>query len=74
LTESGGLRFEVFQDTVGHLEELKWQWKLVGAEGVVCYSGETFDKESDARSHISKNRGRLKAASFSKVVTLDADS
>ena len=69
----GGLRFEVYP--VGSEAYVAyWQWRLVGKDGAVCTSAETFDNETAARSNIAKNKGRLKASGYAKVVTINGES
>ena len=67
-----GLRFEVYP--VGSEAYVAyWQWRLVGKDGVVCISAETFDNETMARSDIAKNKGRMKASGYAKVITIDTE-
>lgn len=68
--ERGGLRFEVYE--TGDQFTKYWRWRLVGKDGSVCVSAEDFANETMARSHIAKNKGRLKASGYAKVVTIDA--
>jgi hypothetical protein len=60
-----GLRFEVYEE-----EPRVWAWSLVGKDGAVAVSAEYFSTEKEARSDISENRGRLKAAGTAKVYTV----
>lgn len=67
-----GLRFEVKPAiATGNGEYLAWGWELVGAEGVIAISPVRFESEKDARSHISKNRGRFTAAKRAKVLSVE---
>lgn len=69
-TERKGLRFEV-EDELVFDGEPSWSWTLIGADGPVCCSVENFWTEEEARSHIAASKGRMKAARFAKVVTVD---
>jgi hypothetical protein len=68
-----GLRFEVFGEYYDAPPKnarnigFGFRWRLVGADGEVAVSPEHFTTVEEARSHIAANRGRLKAASRSKV-------
>lgn len=73
-TERKGLRFEVETTNpggVGDFLEPHWFWVLVGADGPVCRSVDTFYTEEEARSNIAASKGRMKAARFAKVLTVD---
>lgn len=70
--ERKGLRFEVYEnDSLFPEVQARWEWSLVGAEGCVAVSPCRFYGEEEARKHIAANRGRLKAAARSKVLTVD---
>ena len=63
-----GLRFEVEQAENG-----QWNWVLIGKDGPVCVSYESFVSEANARANIAKSKGRLKASGYAKVVTVRDD-
>lgn len=67
-----GLRFEVFPDwDRATTADPVWSWRLVGKDGVVALSPETFVSDVEARSHISRNKGRLKGCGYAKVINTD---
>lgn len=69
MIERKGLRFEILQDY--SLESLYWQ--LVGADGPVCESHQTFETEAEARSDIAAARKRMKACQYAKVLVITDD-
>lgn len=72
--ERKGLRFEVTSVLLWpEPEEFEWHWTLIGADGPVCRSVYPFETEAEARSNIAASKGRMKAARFAKVVTVDGD-
>lgn len=81
MAERKGLRFEVATTPIlgstspsgGVAIHHLWQWTLIGADGPVCKSAITWDTEAEARASLAKNKGRLKAAQYAKVVTVDGD-
>lgn len=70
-TERKGLRFEVVHALITFDGDPSWSWTLIGADGPVCCSVENFWTEEEARSNIASSKGRMKAARFAKVVTVD---
>lgn len=79
--ERKGLRFEVAPINVlgpsnpagGVAVSQEWEWTLIGADGPVCKSATSYDSEKECRSALAADKGRLKAARFAKVVTVDGD-
>lgn len=70
-TERKGLRFEVKETLLWpDPYDAEWHWTLIGADGPVCKSADSFPSEEEARSNIAASKGRMKAARFAKVVTV----
>lgn len=44
-----------------------WRWVLASKDGPVAASPFDFQSEAEARSHIAKAKGSMKAARFAKV-------
>lgn len=63
-----GLRFEVSDQGV---DGPWWFWELHGKEGPVCKSVKGFHNETEARADIARNKGRMKAAGYARVITVE---